>query len=48
MTDGRNPEKTYAIQVVNERNMTLVPPFDDPMVIGARTAGLEIVQDLNI
>lgn len=44
----KESREDIAIQVVNERSMTLVPPFDDPMVIaGQGTAGLEIVQELN-
>ena len=44
----KESREDIAIQVVNERKMTLVPPFDHPMVIsGQGTAGLEIVQDLN-
>ena len=44
----KESREDIAIQFANEKNMTLVPPFDDPMVIsGQGTAGLEVVHDLN-
>ena len=36
-----------AMKIINERGATLVPPFDDPLIIaGQGTIGLEIVEDL--
>lgn len=36
-----------ALELVEERGLTLVPPYDDPVIIaGQGTAGLEIVEDL--
>ena len=36
-----------ALELVEERGLTLVPPYDDPVIIaGQGTAGLEIAEDL--
>src|ERR671914_252227 len=36
-----------ALELVEERGVTLVPPYDDPVIIaGQGTAGLEIAEDL--
>ncbi|MDO9412274.1 MAG: threonine/serine dehydratase [Pseudolabrys sp.] len=36
-----------AMKIINERGATLVPPFDDPLIIaGQGTIGAEIVEDL--
>jgi threonine dehydratase len=36
-----------ALELVEERGLTLVPPYDDPIIIaGQGTAGLEIAEDL--
>ena len=36
-----------AVELVEERGMTLVPPYDDPVIIaGQGTVGLEIAEDL--
>jgi threonine dehydratase len=36
-----------AVELVEERGLTLVPPYDDPVIIaGQGTAGLEIAEDL--
>ena len=36
-----------AMKIINERGATLVPPFDDPLIIaGQGTIGVEIVEDL--
>ncbi len=45
----RNTEDRAAIamKLVNERGATLVPPYDDPLIIaGQGTIGVEIVEDL--
>ncbi len=45
----RNTENRTAIadRIVTERGATLVPPYDDPLIIaGQGTIGLEIVEDL--
>jgi threonine dehydratase len=45
----RNTEDRAAIatKIVSERGATLVPPYDDPLIIaGQGTIGLEIVEDL--
>ncbi len=45
LTEGDLLETTLSIQ--RERNLTLVPPFDDPRIIaGQGTVGLEIVEDV--
>jgi len=45
----RNTEDRAAIamKIVAERGATLVPPYDDPLIIaGQGTIGVEIVEDL--
>ncbi|HET9983935.1 MAG TPA: threonine/serine dehydratase [Longimicrobiales bacterium] len=35
-----------AVEIVNERGLTMIPPFDDPRIIaGQGTVGLEILED---
>jgi threonine dehydratase len=44
---AREDREAIARRLADERGATLVPPYDDPLVIaGQGTAGLEIVQDL--
>ena len=45
--DGGEDRAAIADAIVKERGATLVPPYDDPLIIaGQGTIGLEIVEDL--
>jgi threonine dehydratase len=44
---GNDARRALAEQMATERQLTLVPPYDDPEIIaGQGTCGLEIVEDL--